>query len=245
LIRIGTAGWTIPKQHVAEFPAEGTHLQRYAARFPCVEINSSFYRPHKPATYARWAASVPPNFRFAIKLPREITHMRKLVDPVGPLDRFLAETAALGDRLGPLLVQLPPSLYFDQTIAAAFFGMLRSRFNGLVVCEPRHLTWFSGSAEGVLLQFQIARAAADPALVPCAATPGGYPEPLYHRLHGSPRMYYSDYPPEFITALANALHNNVHEHWCIFDNTALGNATRNALELMPQGDPKQEAKQPI
>ena len=80
------------------------------AALPAVEINSSFYRPHRPSTYARWAAETPEGFPFAVKLPKEITHKRRLVDVAEPLDRFLAETAALGPKRGPLLVQLPPSL---------------------------------------------------------------------------------------------------------------------------------------
>jgi uncharacterized protein YecE (DUF72 family) len=232
LIRIGTAGWTIPKQHAAEFPSQGTHLQRYAARFSCVEINSAFYRPHKPATYARWAASVPPDFRFAVKLPREITHIRRLVDIDDPLNRFLSEVAALGVRLGPLLVQLPPGLGFNQTIAHAFFETLRARFDGLAVCEPRHPSWFTHPAGSMLQHFQIARAAADPAPVPGAAVPGGCPKLVYYRLHGSPRIYYSEYGAEYLDALASALCGDAQEHWCIFDNTALGHATHDALELV-------------
>jgi uncharacterized protein YecE (DUF72 family) len=232
LIRIGTAGWTIPKQHAAKFPAGGSHLQRYAARFSCVEINSSFYRPHKPATYARWAASVPSDFRFAIKVPREITHTRKLVDPIEPLDRFLSEVTALGDRLGPLLVQLPPSLAFDESIARAFFGILRARFDGFTVCEPRHPSWFTDRAEAVLLRFQITRAAADPPPVPSAAIPGGCSRLAYYRLHGSPRMYYSDYDPDALDVLAKKLVDGSSERWTIFDNTALGHATHDSLALM-------------
>lgn len=107
-IRIGTAGWSVPAAHRGRFPEAGTLLERYAARFDAVEINSSFYRPHRPSTYARWAASVPAGFRFSLKLPREITHTRRLVEVAEPLDRFLGEVAALGERLGPVLVQLPP-----------------------------------------------------------------------------------------------------------------------------------------
>ena len=91
-IRIGTAGWTVPKAVAEKFPGEGGHLARYAGRFDAVEINSSFYRPHRPATYARWAASVPHGFRFAMKIPREITHTRRLADAMDPLDRFLSPT---------------------------------------------------------------------------------------------------------------------------------------------------------
>jgi uncharacterized protein YecE (DUF72 family) len=234
LIRIGTAGWIIPKQYAAEFPAEGTHLHRYARRLSAVEINSSFYRPHKPATYARWAASVPPDFRFAVKIPREITHVRKLVCATDVLDRFLVESASLGGKRGPLLVQLPPSLSFDEPIAGAFFDAVRTRFDGLVVCEPRHTSWFTTRAEALLAGHKIARAAADPAPAPAAARPGGWSGLEYYRLHGSPRMYYSAYKPERLDATAAQLQETTPattEHWCIFDNTALGEATSDALAL--------------
>src|SRR5690349_20087775 len=121
-VYVGCAGWSIPKEHAGLFPAAGSHLERYAARFAAVEINSSFYRPHRPGTYARWAATVPEGFRFAVKMPREITHRRRLVGAVELLDRFLDEARALGDKLGPLLVQLPPKLTFAGDVARAFFA---------------------------------------------------------------------------------------------------------------------------
>src|SRR5215212_12105710 len=113
-VAIGTAGWTIPARFGAEFPGEGSHLQRYARRFAAAEINSSFYRPHRPATYARWAASVPDGFRFSAKVPKAATHEARLRGPdaVAALERFLGEVRELGDRLGPLLVQLPPKLSY-------------------------------------------------------------------------------------------------------------------------------------
>jgi len=77
--RVGCAGWALTKANQAAFPAEGTHLQRYAGRLNAVEINSSFYRPHRLATYEQWAASVPATFRFAVKLPKAITHDQRLV----------------------------------------------------------------------------------------------------------------------------------------------------------------------
>src|SRR5579872_996471 len=132
-IYIGTAGCPLPAEYGGEFPGAGTHLMRYGRRFGAVEINSSFYRPHRAATYGRWAASVPSNFRFAVKVPREITHRLRLVDTAAPLERFLAEAAMLKEKLGPLLVQLPPSLPFDPRTAEAFFAGLRERFTGSVV----------------------------------------------------------------------------------------------------------------
>jgi uncharacterized protein YecE (DUF72 family) len=232
-LHVGCAGWSIPHQYAEHFPEQGTHLERYAQRLPAVEINSSFYRPHRPETYARWAASVPESFRFAVKIPKEITHTRRLRDVADPLDRFLSEVVALATALGPLLVQLPPSLRFDAAIVEAFFAALRARFSGSVVCEPRHASWFTGEAEQVLVSAQVARAAADPAPVPAAAQPGGWPGLVYYRLHGSPEMYSSDYSAAFLERLAQTVRATAQAAptWCIFDNTALGAATANALEL--------------
>ena len=233
--RIGTAGWSLPKAEQDAFPAEGTHLERYAARLAAVEINSSFYRPHRPATYARWAASVPPGFRFAVKVPRAITHERRLRDAADALDGFLGEATALGPALGCLLVQLPPSLAFDAKVAEAFLRALRARHDGAVALEPRHATWFAPAAERPLLAHGIARVAADPATVPAAAEPAGDARIVYHRLHGSPRVYYSDYDDAYLDALAARLRTDAaagREVWCIFDNTALGCATRNARAMV-------------
>lgn len=200
-----------------------------------VEINSSFHRPHRPSTYARWAAETPPHFRFSAKLPKTITHTRRLVDAGAPLDAFLAEAAELGDKLALLLVQLPPSLAFDAGVAARFFAALSERTRVRVACEPRHATWFGAEAEALLAEAGIARVAADPAVVPEAVVPGGSRELAYHRLHGSPRTYYSSYPPEAITRMAKRLREDAaecREAWCIFDNTAAGAAARNALDLL-------------
>ena len=230
---VGCAGWSIPRQYAAHFPERGTHLERYAQRLPAVEINSSFYRPHRPATYARWAESVPDSFRFAVKVPKEITHTRRLSDVADPLERFLFEIRALGTTLGPLLVQLPPSLRFDPAVVTAFFSTLRARFRGSVVCEPRHTSWFTDGAEQVLLSAQVARVAADPALVPEAAQPGGWPGLVYYRLHGSPEMYTSIYNETDLDTLTLRLRAAAQAvpTWCIFDNTALGAATANALDV--------------
>src|SRR4051812_15125369 len=188
-VRVGIAGWSVPKEHSDRFPAEGTHLERYAACFPAVEIKSSFYRPHRPTTYARWAEAVPEDFRFSVKVPKLATHERRLVDADDVLDGFLAEATQLGDRLGPLLVQLPPSLKYSAEIAERFFAALRDRFEGDVALEPRHATWFEAEAERLATKFRVARVAADPAVVPEAAEPGGWDGLIYYRLHGSPKVY--------------------------------------------------------
>ena len=233
-VRVGCAGWTISKPHQEEFPSSGTHLQRYSQRFSAVEINSSFYRAHRRTTYARWADETPDDFQFSIKLPKTITHEARLEDTSG-LHAFHHETSALGNKLGPWLVQLPPSLEFVRLVASEFFAALRQVFNGPVVCEPRHATWFSDEAHAVLHAFAIARVAADPVRHELDGKPGGSPEIIYYRLHGSPRIYYSEYSAEYLERLATDLATAAEtpsQVWCIFDNTALGAATSNALQFM-------------
>lgn len=237
-MRIGTAGWTVPKAVADRFAPDGPHLRRYAARLNAVEINSSFYKPHRPQTYRRWAETTPADFRFSVKAPKAITHERRLADPDGPLAAFLDQVACLGDRLGPILVQLPPSLGFDPKLADAFFNSLRRRFSGGVACEPRHATWFAADAEALLSAHRIARVAADPPPAAAAATPGGWWGLTYLRLHGSPRVYYSQYGPERLAALAASLDRAAGETWVIFDNTTLGAAAEDALALANLLDPR-------
>lgn len=228
--RIGVAGWSLGRDVADRFGPGASQLVRYATRFNCVEINSSFYRPHRPATYARWAEAVPAAFRFAVKMPRSITHEARLRDHGSLLDAFLEQTGALGSRRGPILVQLPPSLHFEPDLAERFFAGLRSRHDGPVVCEPRHTSWFTDAANAVLRDARIARAAADPAPVPAAAETGGWDGLRYHRLHGSPRMYYSAYGTDRLEQLVPAL-GPATDRWIIFDNTALGEAIPDALWL--------------
>ena len=232
-IRIGTAGWSIPRAVAADFPGPGPHLDRYARVLHCAEINSSFYRPPRPATWLRWAASVPPGFRFAVKAPKTITHTG-LNASAHLLHEFLAGAAHLGPTLGPLLFQLPPKQIFDQTPAETLLTTLRQHFPGPVALEPRHATWFAPEATALLQAFQVARVAADPARVPEAAVPLSSPLLTYFRLHGSPRTYYSPYTPEYLAQLRTDLlpyARQSAEVWVIFDNTASGAAAANALEL--------------
>ena len=231
---VGTAGWSLPRTERPHFPPEGTNLERYAARLNAAEINSSFYRPHRPSTYARWAASVPATFRFAVKVPKAITHTLRLANAEAPLDAFLAEATALGERLGCLLVQLPPSLGFDAGVAAAFLAALRERHTGAVAIEPRHATWFDDEAQALLAAHQVARVAADPVRAGTDAEPGGWDGLRYYRLHGSPRMYYSAYDDDYLRALSARLAAAATAGvpaWCIFDNTASGAAMANALAV--------------
>jgi uncharacterized protein YecE (DUF72 family) len=235
MIRIGTAGWSIPRPLAEHFPRDGGGLERYAARFTAVEINSTFHRSHRARTFARWADTVPDDFRFAVKMPKSISHELRLVGVGDLLKRFWEEIRCLGSKLGPLLLQLPPSLSYDPAIVEPFFELLRASINHPVVCEPRHPTWFDVEADGLLARYTVARAAADPARVPTAGRIGGDVRFAYYRLHGAPRMYYSAYDCAFLAHLATEIREAAaKEVWCIFDNTVLGAAIANALAMQTQ-----------
>ncbi|WP_333989496.1 DUF72 domain-containing protein [Pseudomonas sp. S3(2024)] len=229
---IGCAGWSLGREYWPQFPAEGTHLQRYAARFDCVEINSSFYRPHRRQTYARWADSVPPGFRFSVKVPKQITHELRLQNCEQALDEFLGQCEGLADRLGCLLVQLPPSLVFEPASAEAFFVALRQRFAGDVVLEPRHESWVV--AAPMLQAYRISQVVVDPSRISTDGSAQGWAGVRYWRLHGAPRIYHSAYELPYLQRLAQDMKACAAEGasvWCIFDNTASGAALGNALAL--------------
>lgn len=231
---VAIAGWSIRKEQADLFAAEGSHLQRYASRFDAVEINSSFYRPHKRETYQRWAESVPASFRFSVKMPKLLTHERCLEDTGDDLKQFLREVSGLGSKLGCLLVQLPPGLPYDPRTVEQFFSALRARHRGPIVCEPRHPTWFTGAADDRLEAHRVGRVGADPICGEGGGEPAASPRVIYYRLHGSPVMYHSSYSSERLDALAEKLrvHAKAGPAWCVFDNTARGAATTDALALL-------------
>jgi uncharacterized protein YecE (DUF72 family) len=230
---IGCAGWTIPRQSAASFPADGSHLQRYAAVFGAVEINSSFYRPHRVQTYARWADSVPASFRFSVKLPRTITHEQRLAGVDALLDQFALEAGALGERLGCVLVQLPPKLQFEAPVAADFFARLRRRFGCMLACEARNPSWFGDDATALLREAGVTRVIADPA----AGQPGPHvptTQDIYLRLHGSPIVYRSEYAPHYLAQLGRDMAGHLaagRQVWCVFDNTMSASFVDQALAL--------------
>jgi uncharacterized protein YecE (DUF72 family) len=225
--RIGTAGWSVPRDR----KEQETHLHRYSRIFSCVEINSSFYRPHRASTWAKWSQETPSYFRFSIKAPKTITHEAKLCDTAHLLEAFFEQIMPMGEKTGPILFQLPPSLSFDRAVAEDFFSSLRKFYKGEVALEPRHATWFTASVNILLKEKEITRVAADPPKGgPAAVEPEGDSGLAYYRLHGAPKTYYSNYEEDFLTALASRIKakDNV---WVVFDNTALFHAYSNALRL--------------
>ncbi len=226
---VGTAGWSIPGAYKSRFPSEGSLLERYATRFEAVEVNSSFSRSHRRSTYEKWARSVGPDFRFSVELPKAITHDHGLADASDLVRNFADEVTGLGDKLGVVLVQLPPKLAFDAGIARRFFGHARSVLPAAFVIEPRHASWFTPEADALLKRLSVARVAAHPVLHG-DGKPGGWDGFAYYRLHGAPRTYYSDYGEASLDLIAEKMAQSpAVSSWCIFDNTAAGAALGNAL----------------
>ncbi|MCV9917944.1 DUF72 domain-containing protein [Pseudomonas sp. BT-42-2] len=246
MIYIGCAGWNLSRPSLEEFPVLGSHLQRYATRLNAVEVNSSFYRSHRPQTYARWAASVPEGFRFSVKAPQTITHERRLMNCETPLKDFLEQCGQLEGRLGCILLQLPPSLQYEAKIAQNFFELMRKHYAGPLALEPRHPSWRDADAK--LSAFQIAQVGASPPRFGDDEQPSGWPGMVYWRLHGVPRTYYSSYPKAYLQRLSQRLEvsraNNV-PTWCIFDNTTSGAALGNALMMQALLNPVEAARQRV
>lgn len=224
---IATAAWSIPKKVASRFAAEGSGLARYASVFDGVEINSTFYRRHKSSTFVRWAEAVPDNFKFSVKIPKDITHTRAMKDIAEPLDTFLEDIASLGQKRGPLLYQLPPSLVFDAGQLDRTLRVMREADPGQIVIEVRHKSWASAEAKDLLKRYAIDRVLADPA--PVWPADDFAEPPRYVRLHGKPKIYYSSYTGDEIESFSTLLAPN---SWCVFDNTASGAAIENALTVL-------------
>jgi uncharacterized protein YecE (DUF72 family) len=234
-VRVGVAGWSVPIALRRPECGKKTLLEQYAEIFRAVEINSSFYRPHRLATYQRWSASVPHDFRFAVKIPKLITHEMQLIGCEDPILAFMSCVRGLGAKLGALLVQLPPGAFFNPTAAHQFFQFLRGQTSVAIACEPRNLSWFEPKVDELFDELQVTRVTADPVPHGCDIRAAGNSGFVYMRLHGSPRMYYSAYSPEYLDELRSTLaaQSVSQQVWCIFDNTASGAAWANARDAAP------------
>ena len=231
-VRVGMAGWSNPPAKRADRDRDQTHLSYYAAHFSCVEINSSFYRPHQRATYERWRDETPAAFRFSVKMPRSVTHESHLRRCAAEVGRFYEAIAALQPKLAVLLVQLPPGLEFNGRAVRTFFVSLPRLGGTQVVCEPRHPSWFTNAAQVAMQEAGVSRVAADPARCPGAELPGGAPAFAYFRWHGTPHVYYSKYSDEQLAVFAAMIRRSkAVDIWCVFDNTARHAAWDDALQF--------------
>jgi uncharacterized protein YecE (DUF72 family) len=151
VLSIGTSGWQYRDWRGRFYPdglPQRLWLEHYAGHFPVVEVNNAFYRLPERSTFEKWRERTPDSFRFAVKMSRYLTHVKRLRDPAEPVGRFLERADALGDKLGPVLLQLPPTLRADLDALDETLAQFPSRVR--VVVEPRHSTWFTDDCRDLL-----------------------------------------------------------------------------------------------
>lgn len=228
---VGTSGWNYDHWIGPFYPkglARSRWLGHYAGIFSTIEVNATFYRSMKPSTFEKWRITTPDGFVWAVKASRYITHIKRLVDASEPLGVFLESIAPLGEKLGPVLFQLPPSLAFDKGRTRSFFKLLPAAMR--YALEARHMSWTTDEAICCLRENNIAWCISD--------TAGRFPylETLtagftYIRLHGSRRLYASCYTEEELTAWAARIRAWGVDTYVYFDNDFMGYAPANALQL--------------
>ena len=162
---IGTSGWQYRDWRGSFYPAgvpATRWLEHYATQFPTVENNGTFYRLAAPATFADWRSRTPDGFVMAVKASRYLTHIRRLRDPAEPIARLLAAAAGLGNRLGPILIQLPPTMKADPALLGACLAEFRAAASTLKIPEPRtcvefrHQSWETDETKQILTKHNAA-----------------------------------------------------------------------------------------
>jgi len=233
-IHIGTSGWNYPHWKGNFYPGElkqADWLGFYQQRFKDVEINNTFYQLPNENTFAKWRGGTPPGVPFPPKRKRPITHMKKLKDPSSSLEKFLARARLLGDRLGPLLFQLPPRWNCDIQRLADFLAALPQDLR--CVFEFRDPSWWND---------RVLKLLADHGAAFCVFELAGKRSPkeltadfAYVRLHGPGEAYQGEYGDPALQEWAKTFSECLDagkEVFCFFDNDQSGFAPKNALRLL-------------
>lgn len=231
--RIGCSGWQYKHWRGNFYPADlpqSRWFAHYARIFDSVEINNSFYRLPEEATFARWAATAPARFLFAVKASRFLTHMKKLKDPEEPIERLFSRMRALGRHLGPVLYQLPPGWKLDRERLEHFLQALPRGVRHVV--EFRDPTWYADDVLEMLDRYRVALCLHD---MPGSATGRERVGPfVYVRFHGATGKYGGSYPDDWLQSWAEwmaAEHARGADVYAYFNNDVGGHAPRNALTL--------------
>ncbi len=232
-IHIGTSGWHYKHWQGPFYPQDlkpEEFLEFYTGHMPTVEINNTFYQLPDESTLALWRDTVPENFVFAVKASRYLTHLKKLKDPAQPATNFLESITPLGDKLGPVLFQLPPRWHFNEDRLVQFLDTLPSKYR--YSFEFRDSSWFNPKTYTALKRHNAAF---------CIYHLNGRVSPkeitanfVYARLHGPEAPYQGDYDSQTLQGWAGAFSSwadQGKEIFCYFDNDQAGYAVKNALEL--------------
>jgi uncharacterized protein YecE (DUF72 family) len=231
-IRVGTSGWVYQHWRGLFYPhdlRQDEWFSHYARHFDTVEINNSFYRLPSTAAFDAWREQAPPDFFYAVKASRFLTHLKKLKDPEEPLHRFFNHADHLGNTLGPVLYQLPPHWQLNLPRFEYFLASLPKDY--LHVVEFRDASWLVEAMFGLMERFNVAHCIHDmrPLEVPLRVTA----RTVYIRLHGDP-PYGGDYQQATLEAWARRIdewHRQELDVFVYFNNDIGGHALEDAQTL--------------
>lgn len=235
-IYIGTSGWSYKhwKEHFYPPKLKATEwLAFYAKTFSVTEINTTFYHLPKEQTVLNWIEKVPEGFKFCPKISRYITHMKKLREPEEPLKRFFDIFQSVKHFLGPILVQLPPALKFNQSRADHFFSLLKSNYYEYeFVLEIRHDSWLQEESITLMKKYDIGFVVSQSEQFPYSEAITA--KNIYIRFHGPRELYASGYSDEMLFWFAEKFRSHIkegHTLWAFFNNDIQGHAFRDAQRL--------------
>ncbi len=235
-IRIGTSGWHYNHWSQLFYPAQlpkSKWLEHYAKHFDTVEINNTFYQLPKQQTFENWHKQAPKNFLYTVKANRYITHIKKLKDTSGPLERFFERACLLKQNLGPVLYQLPPNFHKDLDRLETFISLLPK--NLPAVFEFRHKSWFSEDTYKLLREFNAAFCIHDMSGIktPRVITA----DTIYIRFHGPTGKYAGNYSKSTLQNWAQWIKEHIkkaHSLYAYFNNDIHAYAIHNAKTLKQQ-----------
>ncbi|MFN8285939.1 MAG: DUF72 domain-containing protein [Chitinophagales bacterium] len=235
-IHIGTSGWSYRDWRVKFYPEKmkaTDYLPFFAERFNCVEINSSFYRMPLTTTVGNWVKKVPADFRFSPKMSKFLTHIKRLKEPEEPLERFFTVFDSMRKVMGPILVQLPPTLKFDYDVAETFYKECRKYKPHVFAMEVRHNSWMTEDSFNLMAKNNIAFVISQSGV--------GFPyaemvtaKTIYFRFHGPEKLYASSYLDEHMQEYAHKFlewQKEGHDIWVYFNNDWFTYAIQNADTL--------------
>ena len=235
-VHVGCSGWVYRHWRGTFYPeglAQKRWFGRYASEFDTVEINASFYRLPLASTFDKWREQAPPGFRYAVKVNRFITHLKKLLDCEEATDQFIALARPLGPALGPLLYQLPPSLHKNLERLDAFLSRLPTDLEHVV--EFRHRSWYDEDVLALLDRHGAGFVTHD--LVGLKSPRWASGRTAYVRLHGTGGKYRGRYSDEQMDDWAEWLNNQRElgrSAWAYFNNDIGGDAIEDARNLKRQ-----------
>jgi uncharacterized protein YecE (DUF72 family) len=229
--KIGTSGWNYKHWKEIFYPAKvpvSGWLDFYTQHFDTVEVNATFYRLPKPETFDKWYEKTPNGFVWSVKASKYITHTKRLQDCKEPLKRLYESAGRLKDKLGPILLQLPPNMVFEKEIFSAFCRNLDASFKHSL--EIRHQSWIDPCFFKILNEYNIAFCLSD--------TAGKYPyheeitsDFIYIRLHGSRKLYESEYSEDELQEWGRKIRDWNTRAYVYFDNDFKCFAVKNAKRL--------------